>query len=40
MNKVVKGDFRKSEFEAISDLDTLALELNEYLKKYESYEND
>ena len=42
MNKVVKGDFRKSEFECIEDINQFALELNKYLeevyKKEREYE--
>lgn len=33
MNKVVDGDYRKSEFELIDNIDKFALELNEYLKE-------
>lgn len=32
MNIVVDGDYRKSEFEAIENIDEFAYELNEYLK--------
>ena len=33
MNKVVEGDFRKSEFECIEDINQFALELNKYIKE-------
>ena len=35
MNKVVDGDFRKAEFEAIENIDEFALELNKYLEEKE-----
>ena len=35
MNKVVKGDFRKSEFESIEDINQFALELYDYVKEIE-----
>ena len=35
MNVVVKGDFLKSEFECIENIDKFALELNNYIKEYE-----
>lgn len=36
INKVVVGDFRKAEFEAIDNIDTLAIKLNNYFKEFKN----
>lgn len=33
MNKVVIGDYRKTEFECIENIDEFAIELNKYIKE-------
>ena len=37
MNKVVLGDYRKSEFECIENIDEFALELYAYIKEQHAY---